>query len=257
MEPHQLRLLSLPKLSLANVEGLYLRGASDPKPVGKKGPIAGNFNIWQAVVASHEWDDKSSERGWGSLNKEPQAALGSPKVPNRQWETIAKPLMDALGLAHKPTDDNWPHVWWIPTGILSKFPIHAAGNYHPGTAETVLDRCVSSYSSSIKSLIKGRLHQPSVSGTPHALVIGMDTTQGLHSPLPFTRQEVALVKTVCKSMGVTPIESEQRKKEVVSNLPNCTIFILLATVRAKKKTLSTVNSYSTTGRVTLLPSLPF
>jgi tetratricopeptide (TPR) repeat protein len=235
VEPHQLRLLPLPKLSLGDVEDLYSLDASDPMPLGKKGPIADNFNIWEAVVASHEWDDKSSEREWGNLNKEPQAALGSPKVLSWLWCTVAKPVMYALGLTHKPTDDNWPHVWWISTGSLSKFPIHAAGNYYPGTAETVLDRCVSSYSSSIKSLIKGRLHQPSVSGTPQALVVGMESTQGLHSPLPFARQEVALVKTVCKSMGVTPIEPERRKQEVVSNLPKCTIFHFAGHGQSKNK----------------------
>ncbi|KIL92418.1 hypothetical protein FAVG1_04829 [Fusarium avenaceum] len=224
VEPHQLRLLPLPKLSLADVEDLYSLSASGPMPVGTKGPVDDSFNIWEAVVASHEWDDTSNRPGRGDLSKEPQAALGSPKVLKWLWEAVAKPVMDGLGLTHKPMDDNWPHVWWIPTGSLSKFPIHAAGNYYPGTAETVLDRCVSSYSSSIKSLLKGRLHQISVSGAPHALLVGMETTQGLHSPLPFARREVELVKTVCSSMGVTPIESQQRKQDVVSNLAKCTIF---------------------------------
>ncbi|CAJ0547447.1 Ff.00g042010.m01.CDS01 [Fusarium sp. VM40] len=224
VEPHQFRLLPLPKLSLADVEDLYSLSASGPMPVGTKGPVDDSFNIWEAVVASHEWDDTSNRRGWGYLSKEPQVALGSPKVLKWLWEAVAKPVMDGLGLTHKPMDDNWPHVWWIPTGSLSKFSIHAAGNYYPGTDETVLDRCVSSYSSSIKSLLKGRLRQLLVSGTPQALLVGMETTQGLHSPLPFARREVELVKTVCRSMGVTPIEPQRRKQAVISNLAKCTIF---------------------------------
>ncbi|KAM0236981.1 hypothetical protein ACHAP5_009221 [Fusarium lateritium] len=224
VEPHQLRLLPLPKLSLADVEDLYSLTASNPIPVGKRGPVDNTFNIWEAVVASHEWDNQSSERAWGNLNKEPQAALGSPKILNWLWKYVAKPVMDALEPTYTPIDDDWTHVWWIPTGSLSKFPIHAAGNYYSDTAETVLDRCVSSYSSSIKSLIKGRLCQPSISASAHALVVGMETTEGLHSPLPFARREIPLVKTVCTSMGVTPIEPEGRKQEVMSDLPKCSIF---------------------------------
>ncbi|KAH6957433.1 CHAT domain-containing protein [Fusarium avenaceum] len=235
VEPHQLRLLTLPKLSLADVEDLYSLSTSGPMPVGTKAPVDDSFNIWEAVVTSHEWDDQPNKREWGNLNKEPQAALGSPKVLKWLWEAVANPVMDGLGLTHKPMDDNWPHVWWIPTGSLSKFPIHAAGNYYPGTAETVLDRCVSSYSSSIKSLLKGRLHQLSVSGSSHALLVGMETTQGLHSPLPFARREVELVKTVCSSMGVTPIEPQRRKQAVVSNLAKCTIFHFAGHGESKSK----------------------
>jgi tetratricopeptide (TPR) repeat protein len=82
--------------------------------------------------------------------------LGHTKVLEWLWDTIMNPILDALGFTHCPTNDNWPHVWWIPTGPLSKFPLHAAGYHEKGSCQTVLDRVMSSYSSSIKAIIHGR-----------------------------------------------------------------------------------------------------
>lgn len=42
------------------------------------------------------------------------------------WDTVALPVLDKLGLIQTPSN-NWPRIWWIPTGPLTKFPIHAAG----------------------------------------------------------------------------------------------------------------------------------
>ncbi|KAL8926867.1 MAG: hypothetical protein Q9208_002676 [Pyrenodesmia sp. 3 TL-2023] len=44
------------------------------------------------------------------------------------WNVVAGPCLEALGFRTPVTDDDWPHVWWITTGIeLSTFPLHAAG----------------------------------------------------------------------------------------------------------------------------------
>ncbi|KAI3316821.1 hypothetical protein HD806DRAFT_551311 [Xylariaceae sp. AK1471] len=42
------------------------------------------------------------------------------------WRTVALPVLDTLRFQPSP-DYPWPHLWWIPTGPLSGFPIHAAG----------------------------------------------------------------------------------------------------------------------------------
>src|SRR4029077_16542650 len=68
------------------------------------------------------------------------------------WDVAARPSLEALGFDTAVSDNNWPHVWWVPTGPLSHLPLHAAGRYEDCT-ETVLDRVMSSYSLSVKALI--------------------------------------------------------------------------------------------------------
>ncbi|KAG7406518.1 hypothetical protein Forpe1208_v014072 [Fusarium oxysporum f. sp. rapae] len=90
--------------------------------------------------------------------KESQDSSTSPSMLEWLWDVAAKPILQALGIEGLPPDDNWPHIWWIPTIRLSRLPFHAFGYHFPGSAETVLDRAVSSYSSSIQALINGRKH---------------------------------------------------------------------------------------------------
>ena len=64
------------------------------------------------------------------------------------WDTVAEPVLAALGFDDAPEEGQpWPRLWWCPTGLLTLFPLHAAG-YHgtaDGHARSVLDRVVSSY----------------------------------------------------------------------------------------------------------------
>lgn len=46
------------------------------------------------------------------------------------WDCIASPVLEALGfVSPPPAGDDWPHIWWVMTGLLGRVPIHAAG-YH-------------------------------------------------------------------------------------------------------------------------------
>lgn len=76
------------------------------------------------------------------------------------WEVLVGPVLNELGFTKDVSkDDEWPHVWWVPTGPLSMFPLHAAGLYISDSGkpvETALDRVVSSYSSSLKALLHAR-----------------------------------------------------------------------------------------------------
>lgn len=62
------------------------------------------------------------------------------------WTSITCPCLDALKFTSPISSAvGWPHVWWIPTGPLIHFPLHAAGRHRQGGGETVLDRVMSSY----------------------------------------------------------------------------------------------------------------
>ena len=72
------------------------------------------------------------------------------------WEAVCAPVLEATGATGTPSNgEPWPRVWWVPTGPLAFLPLHAAGRYpdgDPADTDTVLDRVVSSYLPTIRSL---------------------------------------------------------------------------------------------------------
>ncbi|KAJ3572310.1 hypothetical protein NPX13_g5091 [Xylaria arbuscula] len=128
--------------------------------------------------------------------------LGSLSVMRWLWDSLAKPILDTLGYTGPPDNDLWPHVWWITSGVMSRFPIHAAGQLFTGSLDTVLDRVMSSYGTSIKSIIATRCHHVHPSeDQDEALLIAMEDTVGC-SKLPYAREEVKVVGAVCREMGL-------------------------------------------------------
>jgi tetratricopeptide (TPR) repeat protein len=74
------------------------------------------------------------------------------------WETMAEPVLAALGIHGAPAPGQpWPRIWWCPTGLLTLLPLHAAG-YHASPSgrdtapRTILDRVISSYTPTLGAL---------------------------------------------------------------------------------------------------------
>ncbi|RYP58041.1 hypothetical protein DL770_010519 [Monosporascus sp. CRB-9-2] len=141
------------------------------------------------------------------------------------WQTTAKPVLDALGFTKCP-QGCWPRIWWIPTGPLTKFPIHAAGNHFPGSAETVLDRVVSSYSTSVRALVHSRQNRPKVTiaaASETVVLVGMQNTPGLSS-LPFVRQEMDRLNGLFNSMELRVRQPPTNRSNVLDALNDCQVF---------------------------------
>lgn len=69
------------------------------------------------------------------------------------WNCGVKSILDELGFTQPPPPGQpWPRVLWVGTGLLSILPIHAAGDHDSNPPQTVLDRVVSSYAFTMKSL---------------------------------------------------------------------------------------------------------
>lgn len=92
----------------------------------------------------------SDIQGYLQILKTPR--LINEKLLEWMWDAIAEPVLQALGF-HSLPDDDWPHVQWILPGILAYLPIHAAG-YHHRSFCSVIDRVISSYASSLRSLVQ-------------------------------------------------------------------------------------------------------
>ncbi|KAH8896962.1 hypothetical protein GQ53DRAFT_890564 [Thozetella sp. PMI_491] len=139
------------------------------------------------------------------------------------WDTIAKPVLDVLGFTQTPSG-TWPRIWWIPTGLLTKFPIHAAG-YH-GSSNTLLDRAISSYSSSIRALVQSREKCRSVVGgqdSEKVLLVGVEQTPG-HRRLPYAPKEINSLERLFGSMQLQVIRPKPCQKEILSALKDCKLF---------------------------------
>ncbi|KAK1456147.1 hypothetical protein CMEL01_16559 [Colletotrichum melonis] len=143
------------------------------------------------------------------------------------WTAVAKPVLDALGFTKTLADnDSWPRVWWIPTGSLVRFPIHAAGHHLQGNSETVLDRVVSSYASSIKSIINTRQqgHQkPPVNLDSKVVLVAMQETPA-QSVLHHAVDEVDTIESICASRGVPYHQPHPSQQAVLNDLETCRIF---------------------------------
>jgi tetratricopeptide (TPR) repeat protein len=159
------------------------------------------------------------------------------------WENVASPVLDSLGIQQTAADERYPHIWWIPTGPLSHFPIHAAGDYVKGSTKTVLDRTMSSYSLSVTTLILSRrqrsletqrksiakshvVEEAHQSNSPSAVVVAMVNTPGLGagSDLPFARTEVETTKALMSLLCLQPIEPPRCYKNILQHLRSSTIF---------------------------------
>ncbi|CAH0051273.1 unnamed protein product [Clonostachys solani] len=136
------------------------------------------------------------------------------------WDTIAVHVLNKLGFCQKPQDDDMPRIWWVLTGPLSKFPIHAAGYHKQNSAQTVLDRVISSYGPSVAMLIYGQqscdqLDKPQETGK--AVIVGT-------KDLFYVTEEIENVEDICSSMKLEIMKPMPRRKDIQSAMDNCTIF---------------------------------
>ena len=133
------------------------------------------------------------------------------------WNVAVRPVLDELGFTQMPAQgETWPRVWWVGSGLLSILPIHASG-YHDSTPpETALDRVISSYAPTLKSLAYSReraAKTDQVTLKEKAILVSMPTTPDQLS-LPFVKIEVENLEKFFSKVGRRchgPTESNENK----------------------------------------------
>lgn len=147
---------------------------------------------------------------------------------NWLWDTITGPCLDALGYKAAAPSDTLPRVWWVPTGLTSQLPLHAAGNYRDQPFDSVLDRTMSSYALSVKSLIHGRAGPgpQAVTSEDRGVLISMKHTPGLPhgGDLDFAEDEVRMLKDMCAPLGLLSVTPKPFKDDVFETLKTCKVF---------------------------------
>ncbi|MER6162403.1 CHAT domain-containing tetratricopeptide repeat protein [Streptomyces sp. NPDC001868] len=135
-----------------------------------------------------------------SEREEAQATLSN--VLRWLWDAACGPVLDALGHDRPPDetrDEDWPRVWWVPSGLLTLLPLHAAG-HHTDSGEnprTVMDRVVSSYTPTVRNLRHAReCARARASAAVRSLIVAMPTTPGLpgRGHLHFVEEEAEMLR---------------------------------------------------------------
>jgi tetratricopeptide (TPR) repeat protein/CHAT domain-containing protein len=85
------------------------------------------------------------------------------------WDAVAEPVLATI--THE-------RVWWCPTGPFSMLPLHAAGHHEQRAGRTVLDKVVSSYTPSLRSLIESRAAGGPRLADNRVLIVAMPQTPG-------------------------------------------------------------------------------
>ncbi|KAK7228190.1 hypothetical protein V2G26_000360 [Clonostachys chloroleuca] len=135
------------------------------------------------------------------------------------WDTIAGPILESLGYLGAPSGSCWPRVFWIPTGSLSFLPMHAAGYHYPGSKETVMDRAISSYSSSVRALLNSRRasRAPPSQQPRKAVLVGVQELY--HAPA-----EIQKLEKLCAEMQLDVERPKPYRDQVLASLSECEVF---------------------------------
>jgi tetratricopeptide (TPR) repeat protein len=137
------------------------------------------------------------------------------------WDTVAKPVLANLDFNSTPAEGSaWPKIWWIPTGSLTLFPIHAAGYHAINSQETVMDRVVSRYATTIKSLTYARKRKERVrtESQPSLLLVPMPETSGAECDLPQAGEEVSAIANMMPKSVPTQILHQPKRSQVLEAL---------------------------------------
>jgi CHAT domain-containing protein len=112
-----------------------------------------------------------------------------------------KQILDELQRMDIFKSSELPRVCWIGSGIATNFPFHAASGNFNNANEDTLNRIVSSYSSTIKTLSYSQsraIETAHTGGDQHSsiAVVSMPTTPG-YRPLEGAEKESGIIKEIC------------------------------------------------------------
>ena len=149
-----------------------------------------------------------------------------PELLEWLWDVAAGPIINALKSTRAWQKGSHLRVFWITTGLFSRFPIHAAGYHLRKTQETVLDSVVSSYSPSIGAVLRGRqvpLSPARSSESSPAVLIAMQRTPQA-SYLRFVQDEVDVLQHLFEAERMPVCRPKALKSDVLAALPACKLF---------------------------------
>ena len=148
-------------------------------------------------------------------------------VLKRLWDSGVNAILSELGFTEVPScGQPWPRVWWVGSGLLNILPIHAAGYHDSNPRQTVLDRVISSYAYTVKSLSYAREKAAKAargSPTDKAIIIAMPTTPE-QEPLEFVEEEVRRLKSLFADASIVMEDMmNPTRQKALSSLPQYSV----------------------------------
>jgi tetratricopeptide (TPR) repeat protein len=134
-----------------------------------------------------------------------------PAVLDWLWDTVAGPVLDALDLRRSAPSAPLPRMWWVPGGLLSLLPIHAAGQ--------AIDRVISSYAPTVRALAHARA-SPASTAPVRSLIVAMPSSPAPYGNLPGASVEAASLRLVLPRPTVL---TEPTAAQVLLRLRECAI----------------------------------
>lgn len=168
----------------------------------------------------------------GIMNDFLQACTSFEEVMLWLWTTTAKPILTYLEREHLFKHlRGKQRIYWISSGWLSVFPIHAAGDWKSSRSTqdcpSVHERVISSYVPSIGVLdfLRRRAeHLESKGNHDEALLVGMPQTPDMNETFNLDADvEVALIKSIIDKKIPVDDQLSPRLKEITSRLRTCEI----------------------------------
>ncbi|KAG8902134.1 hypothetical protein FRB99_004821 [Tulasnella sp. 403] len=129
-------------------------------------------------------------------------------VLRKMWMWVVEPIVQHLEILGVPRKSR---IWWYPTSIAAKLPLHAAGPYRKGE-DNVNDLYISSYTPTLGALIRARRQAPAPSQESRLLLIGQPDTPG-QPMLPSVSAEVDKIKALVPN--ATTLEGSAGTREAV------------------------------------------
>jgi tetratricopeptide (TPR) repeat protein len=160
-----------------------------------------------------------------SVKKYAEASKKMKQVLGWLWDVAVCPVLEELGYTATPkADDEWPQIWWVRSGVFSLLPLHAAGYHDTEPRVSAIDRVISSYTPTIKSLQHSRRPMTSVSPEKQKiLVLGMPKTPGQDDLLDVV-QEVSELTDLFPPEPVTTVKMNPTCDEALRFLGDADIF---------------------------------
>ncbi|RSL57487.1 hypothetical protein CEP54_008279 [Fusarium duplospermum] len=151
--------------------------------------------------------------------------LALTKILQWLWDHIVGDVLQYLDFTKTPeSEDEWPRIWWIPVGLLSLFPIQAAGRQKGGMS--VLDRVISSYATTARSLglsrerISALNKQDGAFQPQEACLVSMRTTPQ-RTDLPHAEAEIEAIAELLPIPKT--VLAQPKKAQVLDSLKRSSI----------------------------------
>jgi tetratricopeptide (TPR) repeat protein len=166
-----------------------------------------------------------------SLRTRKQSNMTLRKMLEWLWDGAVEMILNELGFTSTPeTEATWPRLFWIPVGLLSLFPIHAAG-YAEGAegenSKAAPDRVVSSYIPTAKALKYAMESDAAACASKEDdslsfLMVAMPTTPD-YPPLDFTTAEVSAIDALLPSHVARTTLQTPSRAAVIAAISTATV----------------------------------